>query len=112
VVAEVGDNNIVHIVSKDSSNYKKACWHLMSEYSHIALQPCLAHSINIMLKSIGDFEDHESIIDNHYTMVHFRQHMEMWAAGTCGDTKTVGKSFADRKLAIAVEVVGLGFDDS
>jgi hypothetical protein len=48
----------------------------------------------------------------HYTMVHFRQHIEMWAEGTCGDTKTVGKSFADRKLTVAVEAVGLGFSDS
>jgi hypothetical protein len=48
----------------------------------------------------------------HYTMVHFRQHIEMWVEGTCGDTKTVGKSFTDRKLTVTVEAVGLGFGDS
>jgi hypothetical protein len=47
-----------------------------------------------------------------YTMVHFRQHIEMWAEGTCGDTNTVGKSFADRKLTVTGEAVGLGFGDS
>jgi hypothetical protein len=64
VVAEVGKNNIIHIVTDNGSNYKKAYRYLTNEYRHIAWQPCLTHTINLMLKTIDDFPDHESIIDN------------------------------------------------
>jgi hypothetical protein len=46
------------------SNYKKACRYLTNEYLHIAWQPCLAHTINLMLKTIGEFPDHEFVIDS------------------------------------------------
>jgi hypothetical protein len=64
VVAEVGENNIVHIITNNGSNYKKACRYLTNEYRHIACQLCLAHTINLMLKTIGDFLNHESVIDS------------------------------------------------
>jgi hypothetical protein len=64
MVAEVRENNIVHIITYNGSNYKKACRYLTNEYRHIAWQPYLAHTINLMLKTIGDLSDHESIIDS------------------------------------------------
>jgi hypothetical protein len=64
VVAEVGENSIVHIVTDNGSNYKKACRYLTNKYHHIAWQPCLAHTINLMLKTIGDLPDHESVINS------------------------------------------------
>jgi hypothetical protein len=64
VVVEVGENNIVHIVTDNSSNYKKAYRYLTNEYRHIAWQPCLAHTINLMLKTIGDLPDHEPVINS------------------------------------------------
>jgi hypothetical protein len=64
VVADVGENNIVQVISDNGSNYKKTCWYLTNEYLHIIWQPCLAHTINLMLKTIGEFPDHESIIDS------------------------------------------------
>jgi hypothetical protein len=64
VVPEVGENNIIHIVIDNGSNYKKACRYLTNEYRHIAWQPCLAHTINLMLKTIGDLLDHESVINS------------------------------------------------
>jgi hypothetical protein len=63
-VKGVGDSNIVHIVTDNGSNYKKACRYIVAEYPHIAWQPCLAHTINLMLKTIGDFSDHEAIIES------------------------------------------------
>jgi hypothetical protein len=38
VVAEVGENNIVHIVTDNDSKYKKTCRYLTNEYGHIACQ--------------------------------------------------------------------------
>jgi hypothetical protein len=64
VVTEVGENNIVHIITDNGSNYKKPCRYVTNEYHHIAWQPCLPHTINLMLKIIGDFRDHESVIDS------------------------------------------------
>jgi hypothetical protein len=64
VVTEVGENNIIHIIIDNGSNYKKACRYVINEYCYIAWQPCLAHTINLMLKTIGDFYDHESVIDS------------------------------------------------
>jgi hypothetical protein len=64
VVIEVGENNIVHIITDNGSNYKNAHRYVTNEYRHIAWQPCLAHTMNIMLKTIGDFHDHESVIDS------------------------------------------------
>jgi hypothetical protein len=49
---------------------------------------------------------------NHYTTTHFGPHIEMWAKGTCADKKTVGESFPDRIITVAVEAVGLAFADS
>jgi hypothetical protein len=64
VVADVGENNIVQIITNNGSNYKKACRYLRNEYLHIAWQSYLAHTINLMLKTIGEFMDHESAIDS------------------------------------------------
>jgi hypothetical protein len=64
VVAKVGENNIVHIVTDNGSNYKKTCQYFTNEYHHIAWQPCLTHTINLMLKTIGDLPNHKSVIDS------------------------------------------------
>jgi hypothetical protein len=55
VVADVGKNNVVRVIINNGSNYKKAYRYLTNEYLHIACQPCLAHIINLMLKTIGEF---------------------------------------------------------
>jgi hypothetical protein len=64
VVAEVREDNIVHIVTDNGSNYNKSCRYLTNEYHHITWQPCLAYTINLMLKIIGDLPNHESVIDS------------------------------------------------
>jgi hypothetical protein len=64
VVADVGENNIVQVITDNGSNYKKACRYLTNEYLHIAWQSYLAHTINLMLKTIDEFLDHESVIDS------------------------------------------------
>jgi hypothetical protein len=64
VIADVGENNVVQVITDNGSNYKKAYRLLTNEYLHIAWQPCLAHTINLMLKIIGEFPDHESVIDS------------------------------------------------
>jgi hypothetical protein len=60
----MGEKNVVQIITDSGSNYKKACRYLTNEYLHIAWQPCLAHTINLILKTITDFPDHEYVIDS------------------------------------------------
>lgn len=62
VVQEVGPEHIVHIVTDNGSNFKKACRRLNDEYNHIVWTPCLAHTINLMLKDIGERPEHAGTI--------------------------------------------------
>ena len=57
MVNDVGPQNIVQIVTYNGSNYKKICQVLRREYPAIAWQPCVAHTINLMLKSVVEFRD-------------------------------------------------------
>jgi hypothetical protein len=52
----------MQIVTDNGSNYKKTC-RLVSQKYRIVWQPCLAHIINLMLKSIGEFPDHKAMIE-------------------------------------------------
>jgi hypothetical protein len=52
----------VQIVINNGSNYKKAC-KLVSQKYRIVWQLCLAHTINLMLKSIGELSDHKVMIE-------------------------------------------------
>jgi hypothetical protein len=49
-------------MTDNGSNYKKAC-KLVSEKYQIVWQLCLALTINLMLKSIGEFLDHKAMIE-------------------------------------------------
>ena len=54
MVEEIRPENVVHVVTDNDSNYKKACKELLIEvYEYIAWTPCLAHTINLMLKDIA-----------------------------------------------------------
>ena len=63
MVEEIGPENVVHVVTDNGSNYKKACKELLSEvYEHIAWTPCLAHTVNLMLKDIARRPEHGVMI--------------------------------------------------
>jgi hypothetical protein len=112
VVADVGENNVVQVITDNGSNYKKACQYLTNEYLHIAWQPCLAHIINLMLKTIDEFPDHEFVIGsakliarwlyNHgklYTMMKtaISGNLVRWNATRFGTNYLFLKSFLRRK---------------
>ena len=63
MVEKIGPENVVHVVTDNGSNYKKACKELLSEvYEHIALTPCLSHTVNLMLKDIARRLEHAVMI--------------------------------------------------
>jgi len=53
VLNDIGPEDVIQIVTDNGSNFKKACKLLAEEYPHIVWQPCLAHTINLILKDIG-----------------------------------------------------------
>ena len=62
MVDEIGPENVVHIVTDNGSNYKKACKALGEVYEHILWTPCLAHTVNLMLKDIARRPEHSGTI--------------------------------------------------
>ncbi|ONM60411.1 hypothetical protein ZEAMMB73_Zm00001d022404 [Zea mays] len=67
VLKIIDPENVVQIVTDNGSNFKKACKMLSREtieYKHIVWQPCLAHTINLMLKDIGKWAHHEAMIQS------------------------------------------------
>jgi hypothetical protein len=62
VVKEIGTQHIVHIVTDNGSNYKKACKAIGQEFEHITWTPYLAHTVNLMLKDIGERPEHAGTI--------------------------------------------------
>ena len=64
IIKDVSAVDVVQIVTDNGSNYKKACQLLNAQYRHIVWQPCLAHTINFMLKDIGEWPDHKACIES------------------------------------------------
>jgi hypothetical protein len=70
VIIELGEEHIVQIMIDNGSNYEKAC-RLVSQKYRIVWQSCLAHTINLMLKSIGEFPDHKAMIEGARRICHW-----------------------------------------
>jgi hypothetical protein len=51
----------VQIITDNGSNYKKACKMISCKFL-IVWQPCVAHTINLMLKVIEEFPEHKAMI--------------------------------------------------
>ncbi|TVT97872.1 hypothetical protein EJB05_56851, partial [Eragrostis curvula] len=64
IVEEIREQFVVHLVTDNGSNYKKACQQLTNEFSHITWQPCAAHTINLMLKDIRHFDEVAEVVDS------------------------------------------------
>lgn len=64
IVDDIGVDRVMQIVTDNGSNYKKACAQVTKEFRKIFWQPCAAHTINLLLKSIGKFTDVHSIISS------------------------------------------------
>ncbi|KAL8511415.1 hypothetical protein ACS0TY_017991 [Phlomoides rotata] len=53
-IKEVGESNVVQIITDNASNYKSAGSMIESRYPHIFWTHCVVHSLNLALKSICD----------------------------------------------------------
>ena len=62
MVEDIGPEHVVHIVTDNGSNYKKACKALGEVYEHIVWTSCLAHTVNLMLKDIAQRPEYAGTI--------------------------------------------------
>jgi hypothetical protein len=60
---EIGSKCIIQIVMDNGSNYKRAYKMLIAKHRHITWQLCAAHTINLMLKHIGRFNEVEHVVN-------------------------------------------------
>ena len=51
-ITEVGEANVVQIITDNASNYKAAGMSIETKFPHIFWTPCVVHSLNLALKSI------------------------------------------------------------
>jgi hypothetical protein len=126
VIIELSEEYIVQIVTDNRSNYKKACIMVSQEY-RIVWQPCLPHTINLMLKSIRKFPDHKAMIERAHRICrwlynHNRLHAMMrqaiggelvrWNAARFGTDYMFLESMFCRKDKFMALISSPGFLDS
>lgn len=64
MVEEIGEANVVQVVTDNASNYIKAGKLLMAKRPHLYWTPCAAHCIDLMLEDIGKIPQVKSTIKN------------------------------------------------
>ena len=56
IVEEVGEENIVQVVTDNEASFKVASMLLMEKRRHLLWSPCTAHCIDLMLEDIGSIK--------------------------------------------------------
>jgi hypothetical protein len=111
VVDDIGVDRVMQIVTDNGSNYKKACAQITREFPKIFWQPCAAHTINLLLRSIGKLTDVERVISSAQRICKFCNHNNLraemkrniggelyrWNATRFGTIFIFLQSFWDRK---------------
>ena len=63
IVEEVGEENIVQVVTDNEASFKAAGMLLMEKRQHLFLSPCAAHCIDLMLEDIGNIKQIKETLD-------------------------------------------------
>jgi len=64
VVDEVGEENIVQVVTDNEASFKAAGHMLMEKRKHLFWSPCAAHCIDLMLEDIGSLKSVKETLDD------------------------------------------------
>ncbi|RVW97934.1 hypothetical protein CK203_021220 [Vitis vinifera] len=62
VVEEIGEENVVQVITDNASNYVNAGMRLMEKRSRLWWTPCAAHCIDLMLEDIGKLNVHATTL--------------------------------------------------
>lgn len=63
VVDEVGEENVVQVVTDNEASFKAAGEMLMDKRKHLYWTPCAAHCVDLMLEEIGSLKHIKEVID-------------------------------------------------
>ncbi|XP_039117838.1 uncharacterized protein LOC120253587 [Dioscorea cayenensis subsp. rotundata] len=59
VVEEIGEENVVQVITDNASAYKYACNLLMEKRKQLYWTPCAAHCLDLMLEKLGELPQHK-----------------------------------------------------
>lgn len=62
IIDEVGEQNVVQVITDNGSNFVNAGKRLMEKRKHLYWLPCAAHCIDLMLEDIGKLKIHEATL--------------------------------------------------
>ena len=71
VVEEVGEENVIQVVTDNASNYKKAGELLMEKRKRLWWTPCAAHCIDLILEDIGKLPQHRNALSKAKKVITF-----------------------------------------
>ncbi|RVW66255.1 hypothetical protein CK203_066503 [Vitis vinifera] len=71
VVEEIGEENVVQVITDNASNYVNAGMRLMEKRSRLWWTPCAAHCIDLMLEDIGKLNVHATTLSQARQVVKF-----------------------------------------
>ncbi|RVW73316.1 hypothetical protein CK203_050419 [Vitis vinifera] len=71
VVEEIGEENVVQVITDNASNYVNAGMRLMEKRSRLWWTPCAAHCIDLMLEDIGKLNVHATTLSRARQVVKF-----------------------------------------
>ena len=63
IVEEVGEENIVQVITDNEASFKVVGMLLMEKCKHLFLSPCAAHRIDLMLEDIGNMKQIKETLD-------------------------------------------------
>ncbi|GKV24229.1 hypothetical protein SLEP1_g33864 [Rubroshorea leprosula] len=128
LVEFVGSDNVVHLVTDNAANYKKAGRLLNDIYPTIFWSPCAAHCLNLILSDIGKLEVVSNLasraslvskfIYNHPSLLAWLRKREGWAeiirpGPTCFATTFIAlKSIHEHRHDLQALVTSLEFKES
>ncbi|RVW96149.1 hypothetical protein CK203_037756 [Vitis vinifera] len=71
VVEEIGEENVVQVITDNASNYVNAGMRLMEKRRKLWWTPCVAHCIDLMLEDIGKLNVHATTLSRARQVVKF-----------------------------------------
>ena len=63
IVEEVGEENIIQVVTDNEASFKATSMLLMEKCKHLFWSPCAAHCIDLMLKDIENMKQIKETLD-------------------------------------------------
>ncbi|XP_022874101.1 uncharacterized protein LOC111392920 [Olea europaea var. sylvestris] len=90
-IKEIGEENVVQIVTDNAINCKAAELSIESRYPHIFWTPCVVHSLNLPLKSICDPSEKSPQYAN-----------SKWIADLLSDVQTIWNFIVNHGMALAI----------